>query len=68
MKEYVNENMSSNEGVCRWFSIDEISALEMPFTAKYVIEHFCKVRYATNTLYVGVTTTDRVDFYDFSDS
>lgn len=68
LKEYVNENMSSNEGVCRWFSIDEISALEMPFTAKYVIEHFCKVGYATNTLYVGVTTTDRVDFYDLSDS
>lgn len=68
LKEYVNENMSSNEGVCRWFSIDEISTLEMPFTAKYVIEHFCKVGYLTNTLYVGVTTADGVGFYDLPNS
>ena len=68
LKEYVNENMSSNEGVCRWFSIDEISTLEMPFTAKYVIEHFCKVGYLTNTLYVGVTTNDGVGFYDLPNS
>lgn len=68
LKKYVNENMSSNEGVCRWFSLDEISTLEMPFTAKYVIEHFCKVGYLTNTLYVGVTTTDGVGFYDLPNS
>ena len=68
LKEDVNENMSSNEGVCRWFSLDEISTLEMPFTAKYVIEHFCKVGYLTNTLYVGVTTTDGVGFYDLPNS
>ena len=68
LKEYVNENLSSNEGVCKWFSLDEISSLEMPFTAKYVIEHFCNVGYSTNTLYVGVTTTDKVDFYDLPKS
>ena len=68
LKEYVNENMSSNEGVCRWFSLDEISSLAMPFTAKYVIEHFCKEGYLTNTLYVGVTTTDGVGFYDLPNS
>ncbi len=68
LKEYVNENLSSNEGVCKWFSLDEISSLEMPFTAKYVIEHFCNVGYSTNTLYIGVTATDRVDFYDLPKS
>ena len=68
LKEYVNENMSSNEGVCRWFSLDEISSLEMPFTAKYVIELFCKAGYLTNTLYVGVTTNDGVGFYDLPNS
>ncbi len=40
LKEYVDENMSSNEGVCRWFSLDEISTLEMPFTAKYCCAPF----------------------------
>ena len=43
LNDSVDENISSNEGVCKWFSIDEINTLEMPFTAKYVMEHFCKV-------------------------
>ena len=68
LKEYVDENLSSNEGICKWFALDEISSLEMPFTAKYVIEHFCKEGYSTNTLYVGVTATDKVDFYDLPKS
>ncbi len=62
LKEAVNRNLSSNEGECRWFSIDEISKLEMPFTAKYVMEHFCKGGHSTNALYVGVAKTDKVEF------
>lgn len=68
LKENVNENLSSNEGTCKWFSLDEIGSLEMPFTAKYVIEHFCKTGRFTDKLYVGVTTTDRVDFYVLPES
>ena len=68
LKEHVDENISSNEGVCRWFSLNEISSLEMPFTAKYVIEHFCKVGHLTNTVYVGVATSNRVDFYDLPET
>ena len=63
LKESVDENLTSNEILCKWFSLDQISSLEMPFTAKYVIEHFCNTGRYTNTLYVGVTTTDKVDFY-----
>lgn len=66
LKESVNENLSSNEGICRWFSLDEISALEMPLTAKYVMEHYCKIGYLTDTLYVGVTQADKVEFCDLS--
>ena len=64
LKEYVNENLSSNEGICKWFSLDEISSLEMPFTAKYVMEHYCKVGCLTNILYVGVANSDEVKFCD----
>ena len=64
LKESVNENLSSNEGVCKWFSLDEISSIEMPFTAKYVMEHFCKIGNLTNTLYVGVASPDKVDFFE----
>lgn len=62
LKESVNENLVSNEGVCRWFSIDEIDSLEMPFTAKYVMEHFCKEGRFTDKTYVGVTTSEGVNF------
>ncbi len=29
--------LTSNEGICKWFLIDEILKLEMPYTAKYVM-------------------------------
>lgn len=62
LKESVDDNLSSNEGICRWFSMEEINSIEMPFTAKYVIEHYCKIGYLTNVLYVGVASPDKVDF------
>jgi len=64
LKESVNENLVSNEGVCKWFALDEIRTLEMPFTAKYVMEHFCRIGHKTSSLYAGVTTADGVDFSD----
>lgn len=66
--ESVDENLVSNEGICRWFLKEEISSLEMPFTAKYVIEHFCKEGYLTNTIYVGVTNPNGVSFIELSES
>lgn len=68
LKESVDENLVSNEGVCKWFALDEISTLEMPFTAKYVMEHFCRIGHKTSSLYAGVTTADGVDFLDIPDT
>ena len=68
LKESVDENLSSNEGQCQWFSLDEISSLEMPFSAKYVVEHFCKFGKFTNTLYVGVTSAEEVTFFNLTES
>ena len=62
LKESVDENLSSNEGLCRWFSMEEINSIEMPFTAKYVMEHYCKMGCLTNALYVGVASPDKVNF------
>ena len=62
LKESVHDHPESNEGICKWFSLDEISALEMPFTAKFVVEHFCRVGHSTSNLYAGITTADRVEF------
>lgn len=62
LKESVDENLSSNEGVCRWFKMEEINSIEMPFTAKHVMEHYCKRGCLTDVLYVGVASPDKVDF------
>ena len=66
LKESVNDNLSSTEGICKWFSLDEIYELEMPLTAKYVLEHFCKIGYITNTLYAGIASPETVDFRDLT--
>lgn len=63
LKDSVNENLSSNEGICKWFDLWEIGSMEMPFTAKYVIEHYCKVGRMTEDLYGGIANPERVDFY-----
>ena len=47
--------------------LDEINTLEMPFTAKHVMEHFCKEGYLTKTLYVGVASSDKVDFLELTE-
>ncbi len=68
LKDNVNDYLQSNEGICKWFSIDEITRLEMPFTAKYVVEHYYSVGCMTDKLYVGVTINEGVDFLELSES
>ena len=43
IKDDVDDNLVSNEGKVNWFSLKEIHDLEMPYTAKYVIDHFCSI-------------------------
>ena len=68
LKDGVDENLQSNEGVCKWFSLEEISELEMPLTAKYMMEHYCKVGRLTEKVYVGVTYPDRIEFNELVES
>lgn len=60
-------SLTSNEGVLKWFSLDELKDLEMPFTAKYVIEHYVSVGRNTDKLYGGVTTETGVVFTELED-
>ncbi len=34
------DHIVSTEGISRWFTFSELSALEMPYSAKYVIRHY----------------------------
>ena len=68
LAETVNEKLASNEGEVKWFPIEEISKLEMPFTAKYVIEHYCVTGRFTDKVYTGVTNKKGVEFIELAES
>lgn len=58
----VEERIASTEGICRWFAYSELRALEMPYTAKFVTEHFLEIGRRTNAVYVGVADGNQVVF------
>ena len=64
LKEHVKDDLASNEGKTKWFSMDEISGLEMPYTAKYVMEHYCTIGRFTDKLYAGATNETGVEFME----
>lgn len=58
----VNKELVSDEGTSRWFDFSELSELEMPFSAKFVIEHYLKIGHDTDELYGGVSDGEKVIF------
>ena len=52
----------SNEGILRWFELEELQALEMPFSAKYMIEHYVTIGRYDDMLYVGTADGEKVVF------
>ena len=56
------DHIVSTEGISRWFTLSGLSVLEMPYTAKFVIEHYLKIGRRTNDMYVGVADGERVNF------
>lgn len=59
--------IQSNEGVSKWFHIDEIINLEMPYTAKYVIEHYLTTGRFSHDTFVGVADGQKVQFVTMSE-
>lgn len=58
----VNECLASNEGICKWFAYSELPTLDMPFSAKFVIEHYLNVGHKTDEIYGGIADGERVVF------
>lgn len=67
LKEYINDDLQSNEGQVKWFSLKEIGALEMPYTAKYVMEHYCAKGQFSDKIYAGVTNENGVEFIELAE-
>jgi len=53
---------SSTEGITRWFYIDELSDIPMPFTARYMIDHYIREGQYTDSLYGGIANDNDVIF------
>lgn len=68
VKKDVSDNLVSNEGVCKWFHLDDIHSLEMPHTAKYVMEHYCTTGRYNDKTYIGISNTDKAEFFELSES
>lgn len=64
LKEDVSEDLNSNEGTLKWFPLEEIGSLEMPYSAKYVMEHYCATGRFSDKLYTGVANGKEVEFVE----
>jgi len=62
LKNGTEMELKSNEGLLKWFNIDEIGDLEMPYTARYVINHYLEIGRYTDKLYGGISNGEKVVF------
>lgn len=62
LKDGVDERITSNEGICKWFVCSELLELEMPYTARFVMNHYLETGYGTNALYAGIADGKTVAF------
>lgn len=61
LKDHVRE-VSSNEGRLQWFSADETAGLNMPHSARHMLEHYLAVGQYDDVLRCGTSLADRTDF------
>lgn len=61
--------IASSEGHLQWFRIGELSKSppDMPFSARYVIEHYTKTGKDTDALYAGIAAETGVAFTEMKE-
>lgn len=55
LKDEYAEGLVSEEGDLKWFDLNGISELQMPYSAKYMIEHYLTTGRENDKVYVGVS-------------
>ena len=62
LKDEYAEGLVSEEGDLKWFDLNEISELQMPYSAKYMIEHYLTTGRENDKVYVGTADGEGVVF------
>lgn len=62
LKDNAPEPLSSNEGDLHWFDVCELNDLDMPFSARYVVEHYLHTGRHNDMLYGGIANEKCVVF------
>lgn len=62
LREGVDEHLVSNEGISKWFAYSDLTTLKMPFTSRFVIDHYLTIGRSTSSVYAGVTDGEKVVF------
>ena len=58
----VDENFASTEGITQWHDLSALYELEMPFTARHVINHYLEIGQFDDSLYGGLAGRQCVTF------
>ena len=58
----IDMQLESDEGLLRWFSLDEVLALEMPFSAKGMMKHYIEIGRYNHAMYGGIADGEQVVF------
>lgn len=67
LKDEYLTGLVSDEGDLKWFELSEISELPMPYSAKYMIEHYLTTGRKNDKVYVGVADGNGVVFTDLAE-
>lgn len=62
LKNDIDIELKSNEGILQWFELEQLYDLDMPFSAKYMIMHYIENGRFNDNLYVGVVDGEKVVF------
>ena len=67
LKDEYLEGLVSEEGDLKWFDLNGISELQMPYSAKYMIEHYLTTGRKNDKVYVGVADGAGVMFTELAE-
>ncbi|MBQ7359596.1 MAG: NUDIX domain-containing protein [Lachnospiraceae bacterium] len=56
------KELTSNEGVLKWFTLQELQGLNMPFSARYMMDHYVEKGQFDDSLYGGISDGNKVVF------